>query len=74
MDYIVQILSAILIGISVSAIISTRTIFVIIGAIAAIVLAVGTIVSLNWWVLWAGVACFIVGQLLHRDTFQSATT
>lgn len=72
MDYIVQILSAILIGVSVAAIFGTRTMFVIVGAIAAIALAIVTMVSLQWWVLWAGVACFIVGQLLHRDTFQSA--
>ncbi len=74
MSYIIQILAAILIGISIAAVLGTRTVFVIIGSIAAIAFAIGTMFTPQWWVLWAGTACFIVGQLLHRDTFRSATS
>ncbi len=72
MQYIIQILAAILFGISIAAIFGTRTTFVIIGAILAIAFAVATLFIPSWWVLWGGVACFMVGQLLHRDKFSAA--
>lgn len=72
MYYIIQILAAILIGISVAAIFGTRTVFVIVGALAAIAFAIITLMAPSWWVLWGGVACFMLGQLLHRDKFASA--
>lgn len=67
MLYIIQILASILIGVSVAALIRTRTLFVSIGAVAAIVFAILTLYTPGWWILWAGVACFMVGQFLHRD-------
>ncbi len=74
MLYIIQILAAILIGISVAALIRTRTIFVSIGAIAAIVFAILTLYAPGWWILWAGAACFMVGQFLHRDAPAGASS
>lgn len=70
MVYIVQILAAILVGISVASLINTRSTFVVIGSIIAIVLAVGTFMTKSWWILWAGTAAFIIGQMFHRDNFS----
>lgn len=73
MYYIIQILGAILIGISVAALLGTRTVFVVLGSILAIAFGIGTMVVPGWWVLWGGVACFIVGQIFHRDGYSRAT-
>lgn len=72
MHYIIQILGAILIGISVAALLGTRTTFLFIGSIVAIAFGIALMIVPSWWVLWVGVAFYIVGQLFHRDEFSRA--
>lgn len=73
MYYIIQILAAMLIGISIAALTGQRTSFIMIGSVLAIAFGVAIIAAVpSWWVLWGGLACFVLGQLLHRESFSGS--
>lgn len=71
MLYIIQILSAILIGISVGAIASQRNTLLLSVSIIAIILAGVTIVTGSWILLAIGTAIFLIGQGAQRDTVKA---
>lgn len=72
MDYIIQILGAILIGTSVGALLGPRTTVLLIGAVIAIALGIATIVTITWLPLTLGAIVFFIAQAMQRDQPASA--
>lgn len=66
MIYIYNLLSAILIGLSIGAVIGQRNSAALVTGVIAIVLAVITIVTNMWILLAVGLAIFLVGQGMQR--------
>jgi len=67
MIYIYNLLAAILIGLSIGAVIGQRNNAAKVTGLIAIVLAVVTIFTNTWIPLAIGVAVFLVGQGMQRD-------
>lgn len=68
MQYIIQILSAILVGTAIGAILGPRNKVLFIGSAAGIVLGLVAIFTANWILLAVGAAVFLVAQGMQRDT------
>ncbi|MFA5488658.1 MAG: hypothetical protein WC284_05490 [Candidimonas sp.] len=71
MHYIIQILSAILIGIALGAILSPRTSVLLIGSLAAIALGLVAIFTASWIFLAIGVVLFLAAQAMQRASRQA---
>lgn len=71
MQYIIQILAAILIGISIGAVLGPRHTAQFIGSLIAIALGLVTIFTSNWIILAAGTIVFLVVMALPAGTSSS---
>ncbi len=71
MHYIIQILSAILIGTALGAILSPRTSVLLIGSLAAIALGLVAIFTASWIFLAIGVVLFLAVQAMQRASRQA---
>lgn len=72
MQYVIQILAAILIGISIGALFGPRHTARFIGSLAAIVLALVTIATANWMILAVGTAIYLFVMLLPAGATSRA--
>lgn len=72
MDYIVQILGAILIGTSVGTLLSPRNTVLLIGSVIAIALGIATIITITWLPLTVGAIVFVIAHAMQRDKPVSA--
>ncbi len=72
MHYIYQILAAILIGVSIGALMGQRNSILLTGAGAAIVLGAVAMFLPSWPPLAIGAAAFIAAQALQRDSRAGA--
>jgi hypothetical protein len=68
MHYVIQILSAILIGISIGALLGQRTNVLLVGSLIALALGIAAIVTASWIILVIGVAVFLVAQAMQGST------
>lgn len=68
MHYIYQILAAILIGISVGALLGPRNNAMLVGCAAAIVLGLVALFVPSWIPLAIGIAIYLAVQFMQRDT------
>jgi len=73
MLYVIQILAAILIGVSIGAVLGPRSPARFIGSLIAIALGLITIVSGAWIYLAAGTVIFLVAMGLPANTASSRT-
>jgi hypothetical protein len=71
MDYVIQVLSAILVGTAIGAIIGPRTRSLFIGSVAAIALGTVALVTASWVSLAIGTAIFLAAQSLQRDNYPA---
>jgi uncharacterized membrane protein YccC len=67
MQYIIQILCAILIGTAVGAVLGPRNKVLLIGSVGGIVMGFIAMFTANWMILVAGTAMFLVAQGMQRD-------
>ena len=67
MIYVYNLLSAILIGLSIGAAMGQRNSAALVTGVIAMVLAIVTIVTNMWIPLAVGVAVFLIGQGMQRD-------
>ncbi len=72
MVYVIQVLSAILIGIAIGALLGARPAARLVGSLAAIVLAILTIVTGSWMLLAVGVAIFLAAMLVPAGSTARA--
>lgn len=73
MLYVIQVLSAILIGLSIGAVLGPRTPVRLAGSAAAVALALITIFTGSWIFLAIGTAIFLVTIGLGRDTASASS-
>ena len=71
MQYIIQILAAILIGVAFGALLGPRNNLLVISSIIAIALGVATFVTISWVPLAIGTAVFLVVQPMQREAPSS---
>lgn len=67
MHYVILTLAAILIGISVGALLSHRNKALLIGSVLGIVLGIATLVTASWQLLALGAAIYLATQMTQRD-------
>lgn len=72
MDYITQILGAILIGTAVGTLLGPRNNVLLIGTLIAIVLGIATIITITWLPLALGAIVFVIAHAMQRDKRTSA--
>lgn len=72
MDYIIQILGAILIGTSIGTLLGPRNTVLFIGTLIAIALGLATIITITWLPLALGAIVFVIAHALQRDRRVSA--
>lgn len=71
MIYIYNLLSAILIGLSIGAVVGQRNSAAVVTGLIAIVLGAVTIITNMWIPLAVGTAIFLIGQGMQRDTSRA---
>lgn len=74
MFYIYQILSVILIAVSVAAYAGDRRVSILVASLISIACAAATIVTHAWWPLVPGAVVYFVVQALQRDDDTAAVT
>jgi len=67
MHYIIQILAVILIGTSVGTLFGSRNVMQMVGGVAAIALAIATLIMVSWTPLTAGAIVLFIAHALQRD-------
>lgn len=72
MDYITQILGAILIGTAIGTLLGPRNNVLLIGTLVAIVLGIATIITISWLPLTLGAIVFVLAHAAQRDKPVSA--
>ncbi len=72
MHYIYQILAAILIGISVGALLSKRNTTLMVGSVAGIALGAVAMFYPSWQPLAIGITVYLVTQFMQRDAKAGA--
>ena len=72
MHYVILTLAAILIGISVGALLGHRNKALLIGSVLGIALGIATLVTASWQLLAVGAAIYIVAQITQRDAASHA--
>ncbi len=71
MEYVIQVLSAILVGTAIGAIIGPRSRSLFIGSVAAIALGAVSIITASWVMLAIGTAIFLAAQSVQRDNYPA---
>ncbi|RTZ47603.1 hypothetical protein EKL30_00935 [Candidimonas sp. SYP-B2681] len=71
MEYVIQVLSAILVGTAIGAVLGPRSRSLFIGSVAAIALGAVSIFTASWVMLAIGTAIFLAAQSMQRESYPA---